>query len=228
MNRGRDTQRSKFFKAWKAMEPFTTRMGEMKDVHSYLARLDRATLVRRYGDAVVFSTWPIDVRDGRGYSRATAHPSERWVTFPRGCRDTMSVLRAIAHIILYRQSGNGGRLLRYRDGSRRQELFQVGPWHGWRYCAVVLDLVRYVEGTKAAETLVQAFKQHGVRYTEPVTRKLTPSQKSAAQQRGVALAEQNRDRKARASFADLYPEAEMESLDLFAGDWEDIYRLWKP
>lgn len=42
--------------------------------------------------------------------------------------------------------------------------------HGWRFCAIYLDIVRWVIGVEAAEALKASFKRNKVRFTPPIKR----------------------------------------------------------
>lgn len=70
--------------------------------------------------------------------------------------------------------------------------------HGWRFCAIYIDVVRWVIGAEAAEALKASFKRNKVRFTPPVKRTAskkppTPAQMEAraafVRRRADALAE---------------------------------------
>lgn len=49
------------------------------------------------------------------------------------------------------------------------------PWayHGWEWCEIYLDLVRYMLGRETHLELKQSFKLHRVRFSPPIKRHLT-------------------------------------------------------
>lgn len=55
--------------------------------------------------------------------------------------------------------------------------------HGWRFCAIYIDVVRWVMGAEAAEALKASFKRHKVRFTAPPKKRAkkdpTPAQLAA-------------------------------------------------
>lgn len=207
--RARDSQRGRFFKAKKAaaISRYSTPLPEMDDVTKYLRAVrNKTTLMRRYGSEM---KWSVTLRDGRGYSRATAYPTTAVMCFPKVSRDSYSVLYQYAFIIAYNRNPKGA-------------------WYGWEYCGILLDLVRFMLGAKAGDDLRIAFENHGVRYTPPAKRVVTPEQKAEQVKKGEKLGALMKDRRARVRFAKEYPEAPMVSRDEFGGDYETLYRIWRP
>lgn len=239
MKRERDSQQTRFFKAVGVLSAFGKPLKGMSEVRDFIHRFDRAPLTRRYGEVVDFRAWPVDIKDGRGYGRACASPSDGWVTFPREDRTTDWVVRTVAFIVASRIS----RISRVRSTSRGRSGFIVWgdrredfkrennspliAWHGVKYCAVLMDLTRFMLGEDAAKALKESFDLHGVKWVIRAKRKLTPAQKVVAVERGVKLAALRKDQLARARFAKEFPEAPVVSKELFGGDYEDLYRMWR-
>ncbi len=207
MKRERDTQRARFWKAINALDPFATPLREMTDVRHYIGALrENAAILRLYPQA----KWFVEVKDGRGISRDwITYPDANVVSFTRAGRHKVAVVRALAFIIAYR-------------------IDRKAAWHGWLYCSILMALVRSGIGKPAAEALKAAFDREGVKYSRPIKRTLTATQKAAAVEKGEKLATMMKDRRAREKFALEYPEAPIVSKDEFGGDWEDLYRLWRP
>ncbi len=206
MKRERDSQRARFYKAVKALKPFETKLPEMADIRTFVDRLRTSAPLKRRHYAVA---WHVEVKDGRGVTRAIGYPSSNEITFPRHDRTNVAVCHCYAYVVAYRTN-------------------KLGAWHGWHYCSILLDLVRWGISHEAADALKEAFDKEGVRYAKPVKRKLTKEQKAAAVVKGEKLAVLRKDQLARERFAKEYPEAPVISKTEFGGDWEDIYRLWRP
>ena len=65
--------------------------------------------------------------------------------------------------------------------------------HGWRFAAIYLDVVKFIMGKEAHDQLKASFKAHGVKFTKPVKRAVkaaTPAQIAAR----AAFAEKARAR----------------------------------
>lgn len=165
----RDTQREKVYRSDRiARRAMPSPLLTVPEIERYLKKKvsGRATLVRRYGIAADFSRWEVAVGDGRGTRRALAHGTSK-ITIPLWARDEWVVLHEIAHIIhgrldyQWHRSPMGVRTAIV--GDRKEEL-KGGPWHGWQFCAVFLDLVQFCMGAEAAEVLKAAFKENNVRW----------------------------------------------------------------
>jgi hypothetical protein len=206
MKRERDTQRARFYKAVKVLKAFETPLPEMADIRGYVGRLRENAMIKRRHPAV---SWNVEIKDGRGVSRSIGYPTTNEITFPRHDRTNVAVCHCYAYIVAYRTS-------------------KLGAWHGWHYCSILMDLVRFGIGAEAAAALKKAFDDEGVRYSKPVKRVLSKEQKVVAVERGEKLAKLRKDQLARERFSKEYPEAPVLSKEEFGGDWEDIYRLWRP
>ena len=202
----RDSQRARFYKAVKVLTAHETKLPEMTDIRHFLGDLRGSAPIKRRHPAVARF---VEVKDGRGVSRSIGYPSSNEVTFPRHDRTDVSVCHCYAYIVAYRTDTKAA-------------------WHGWLFCSILLDFVRWGIGHKAADALKASFDKEGVRYTKPVTRTLTKAQKAVAVERGEKLAKLRKDQLARERFSKEYPEAPIISKTEFGGDWEDIYRLWRP
>jgi len=221
-NKRRDSQRKKVHAAVAECDKaIHLPLADMTAITRLVTKVaSRATLSRRYGKTIE----NIEIRDGRGYSWATGHAKEGWITVPRSHRSAIYVLRAMAYVITGRQK------MRYiSGGDRKSELGSLdAPWHGWEYCAVLMDLVRYGLGETEGNALKAIFVNKNVSWTKPIVRTMTDEQKDAARIRGERLAAQNYDRKRRAQFADLHPGIVYKTQDEFEDyDMEIMYRVWK-
>ena len=207
MKRERDSQRARFWKAITALDPFTKPLPEMTDVRHFVGDLrDNPAIQRLYPQA----KWRVEIKDGRGISRDwITYPDQNVMSFTRSGRHTVAVVRALAFILAHRVE-------------------RKAAWHGWLYCSILLELVRSGLGRPATDALKAAFDREGVKYKSPVKRALTAAQRVEAVEKGEKLAALMKDRRSREKFALEYPEAPIVSKDAFGGDWEDLYRLWRP
>lgn len=72
--------------------------------------------------------------------------------------------------------------------------------HGWRFCAIYLDVVRWVIGVEAHDALKASFKRNKVRFTPPVKRVKkppTPAQLAAREIFAARAKQRAADRRAR-------------------------------
>ncbi len=104
------------------------------------------------------------MKDGRG--RSNAGGCADYITLPLWARQTRTILHELAHLIADRKYA-------------RRNI----AGHGWQFCAIYLDLVRFVMGLEAGDALKASFKTHKVRYREPTKRNMTPEQRQAAADR---------------------------------------------
>lgn len=140
----RDTQRSKVYAAEnKALKAFAVPLATVPEMEKFVERVrKRATLVRRYGPELARS---IRVGDGRMRRRAAGNAAG--IYMPRWSRLNWIVLHELAHTLSIRKHG-------------RQNI----AGHGREFCAVYIDLVRYMIGKEAADALKASFVEHGVKY----------------------------------------------------------------
>jgi putative metallohydrolase (TIGR04338 family) len=141
----RDNQRSKLYKAEKVLadKAFTYRLDTVRDMERLVKKVQtRATLVRRYGPEL---RKPIFVGDGRG--KRNAGGDGQGIYMPRWSRTAYIVLHELAHTISIRKYGRSA----------------IAP-HGRHFCAVYLDLVRFILGKEAADALKASFRDRGVKY----------------------------------------------------------------
>lgn len=217
----RDSQRKKVHESVRAADDLVGKpLADMRAVDQFVAKIQgRATLKRRYG----VSLEDIRVGDGRGSS--WTHGDKRGIVVPTRQRTTIYVLRAMAHTIVarHRRSAYIG------SGERHSELRDFhAAWHGWQYCAILMDLVRYGLGETEANVLKAEFEKRNVRWTKPHKKFLTIEQKEKAKKRGRELAAMNKDRKRRLEYIQLNPEAVLKNADEFEEEyWETLYRIWR-
>ena len=159
--RPRDIQRKKVYDAERALLPIAKPLMEVSDVERYIKKnMARKAILRRYPKA----SRSVNVRDGRGTRRALAYGTHS-ISLPLWARNESIVLHEMAHIIAARH-------------------FQGHAGHGWEFCAVMLDLVRFCMGTEAHATLLASYKANKVRYRAPRKRApMTPEQRAALAQR---------------------------------------------
>jgi putative metallohydrolase (TIGR04338 family) len=157
----RDSQRSRVYKAEKAI--WGAHMGEkfreVKDVERFIKKqMARKAITRRYPAA----TRKVAIHDGGGRRAACAWGTWK-ISLPIWARCELVIIHEMAHIVANRHYGE-----RHIAG------------HGWQFCSVFLDLVRFIMGREAHDALKASFKKHKVRFTKPRERKpLTPEQRFA-------------------------------------------------
>lgn len=152
----RDTQRSRVYKAEKAIWP--THMGrplrEVADVQRFIKKqMKRKAITRRYPDAAK----TVHVHDGGGKRAASAYGTWK-ISLPLWARHELVVIHEMAHIVAHRHYG---------------ERNIAG--HGWQFCAVLLDLVRFIMGKETHDALKASFKANRVRFTKPRARPTNPT-----------------------------------------------------
>jgi putative metallohydrolase (TIGR04338 family) len=161
MTRPRDSQRQRVYNAERALLPLAAPLREVRDVERYIKKnMARKAILRRYPRASL----SVNVRDGRGTRSALAYGTHT-ISLPLWARNEAIALHEMAHIVTNRH-------------------FRGQAGHGWEFCAVMLDLVRFCMGTEAHATLLASYKAHKVRYRAPRKRApLTPEQRAALAQR---------------------------------------------
>ena len=159
MTRERDSQRSRVYKAERAIrkEYGGKHFRETADVERYIKKqFARKTITRRYGDIGQHIT----AHDGRGRGRAGAWGYND-ITLPKWTRFELMIIHEVAHLMTNRLHG----------------LNTAG--HGWQFCSIYLDLVRFILGKEAHAALKASFKAHKVKFKKPQTRApLSPEQKA--------------------------------------------------
>lgn len=141
MDRPRNTQRAKFWRAQAVLSevsrPFKTERGVKRFV---INARERAFLRRRYGE---FLTRDIMVKF-EGQPEAG-----RWIIVAPGTEwKEHSMCRLIARVIWH----------------RKQPYHCPLAWHGIEYCAIYVDVVQAMMGRTSAELLKNSFRAHGVRF----------------------------------------------------------------
>lgn len=159
--RHRDNQRQRVYNAERVLIQLAAPLREVRDIERYITKnMARKAILTRYPDA----SRSVNVRDGRGTRNAWAYGTHS-ISLPLWARNEAIVLHEMAHIIANRH-------------------FQGHAGHGWQFCAVMLDLVRFCMGTEAHATLMASYDAHKVRYRAPRKRApLTPEQRAALAQR---------------------------------------------
>jgi putative metallohydrolase (TIGR04338 family) len=156
----RDTQRSRVYKAEKAIGTTHSgeRLREVRDVERFIKKqFARKAITRRYPDA----TRAVKIHDGGGRRAAAAYGTWK-ISLPLWARCELVIIHEMAHIIAHRHYG---------------ECNIAG--HGWQFCAVFLDLVRFIMGREAHDALKASFKKHKVRFAQSRTRApLSPERKA--------------------------------------------------
>lgn len=154
----RDTQRSRVYKSERKVLHFAKPLREVKDIERFIKKqLKRKAITRRYPDA----TREVLVHDGGGKRNASAYGGWK-ISIPLWARSDLIVIHELAHIVAHRH---------YRGSSIAS--------HGWQFCAIYLDLVRFIMGREAHDALKASFKAHKVRFTQPRTRApMSPERKA--------------------------------------------------
>jgi putative metallohydrolase (TIGR04338 family) len=158
MTKPRDNQRSKVYNAEQVIrrngQAFTT----VAECQAYTDKVLASPYVRRKW--LKGTKMTATVLDGRGRRNANADWTLREIKLPKWARTEDVVLHEISHLLAPK--------------------FEQ---HGWQFCEIFLDLVRHFMGKDAHDKLKASFKQHRVRFSQPVKRTLTPEQKAALRER---------------------------------------------
>ena len=156
MTRARDTQRSKLYAAESVVHG--DKFESVADMQRYVDKLvGRAWFKRRWPNVT-----SIEVRDGRGRSRAGAYSRGGYITMPRWSRYEEVVLHEVAHIVTD-----------YQHGTNLAA-------HGWQFAHNLIELVHYHMGKDEADKMKASFRKAKVRFSEPKKRApLSDEQRSA-------------------------------------------------
>lgn len=158
----RDSQRKKLYTAERlafgAVAAAKVRHETVADIERYVRHVCSLKRVLQSWPKARLDTWPIEVRDGRGRSRAGGN--QYCILMPKWSRSSWVILHEMAHSIHLRT---------YRGVA----------YHGWQYAEIYLRLVLLVLGRDAHDALKAAFKAGHVRYSKPKTRApLSPERKA--------------------------------------------------
>lgn len=158
----RDSQRKRVYTAEHVLMNYAKPLPTVKDVERFIKKqMERKAILKRYPHANKETA----VADGRGCKRALAHGTRK-ISIPIWARNDWVVIHEMAHIINAREN------------------WWPKAAHGWEYCSIYLDLVRFIMGVEAHDALKASFKKHKVKYKKPKSRKpLTPEQKAALAER---------------------------------------------
>ncbi len=158
----RDSQRSKLYKADNVLKPLAKPLPDVQDVEKFADRLWKMKrLMNKYPRAAMKNR--PTVKDGRGCRNALGGA---WsITIPMWARRTDVVCHELAHTITIREFG----------------------WntagHGWRFCSVYLDVVKWMMGKEAHDALKASFKKDKVRFTKPTKRALSIEHRAVLSER---------------------------------------------
>lgn len=177
-DRERDTQRQKVYNAEGAAGAFSSpALPEMTDLARYMMRVINS---RRLWKAFPFMgpktearRDPITTSDGRGRKSACGGYSQ--MKFPRGMRTEMIFLHEMAHVLHIRE-----KVVAPRHAATDPTWLQRKGYfaaHGWRFCMIYLQLVRWFLGRAQHDALKREFKARRVRHRPP--RLITPEQRLA-------------------------------------------------
>lgn len=142
----RDSQRSKLYRAENILTQPRYDCTDMSvsAMEKYVLEVrTNPYLRRRYENELARSIY---VGDGR--ARVKAAGDERGIYMPRWSREPYIVLHELSHCIQWRRYGA------WRTAG-----------HGWQFCAIYLDLVRFMMGRDAYEALKLSFRANRVRWT---------------------------------------------------------------
>jgi putative metallohydrolase (TIGR04338 family) len=158
MTRPRDSQRSKLYAAENAVFNYGQnpragrRFTTLDEIDAYLLKVTGSAWFKRRWPVVGANghwgskTWRL--KDGRG-SR-TPKGGMMSMSFPRGSRYEAIILHELAHHICERYNG-----------------YERTAWHGWQYCAILLELVTHELGEETGDALRLEFKRRNVRFRKP-------------------------------------------------------------
>lgn len=164
MKRERDSQRARVYASDKALESLSKPLPKVADVEAYVERLFAMKRLAKKYPGAIRSGWSLPiVKDGRGVRRAKGGTSG--IIIPLWARNEGVVCHELAHTIAWRHFGS------------------APAAHGWQYCAVYLDIVKWMMGRAAHDALKAAFKANKVRFRQPVKRKLTVEQRATFAER---------------------------------------------
>ena len=219
MAKERDSQRSRVWKAFAGLNLHGDKaLPEVSSIRNFITDVQlKAPLKRRYARAV---TDQVPVFDGRGLTHAHIDgPQGFGLYLNRNYRTRFWVLRMWAFMVHRRcnYSSSYGTECIARSG---------GAWHGWQYCSILLDLVRFGIGSVAHDQLKAAFDACGVRYSKPTKRKVNGEQQAAQVERGKKLALLKKRKK----FSERFPDAVLigSGLDAHFDDyWETLFTVSK-
>ena len=149
MARARNTQRKRYYNATSIMKSLERPLTETEIRNLVFSAPNRKFLTSRY---------PEVKRPFMGKFFGGKIRGERtYVGIPTTCHTNWYASWAVAQLIWKR-----------RDWREEQ------AWHGWEFCAVLIDVVHAFMGKVAADTLRESFKLHGVRFKPKRKRKVTP------------------------------------------------------
>lgn len=176
--RPRDSQRQRVYDSETAAGLYgpSIKFKTLDEIETYLDKVTGSAWFRRrwvnVGRSPMFGfalfeqkTWTLG--DGRGRRRASGGMYD--MKFPVSSRYQHIVLHELAHHIVERTYGP-----------------RVHPWHGWQFCAVLLELVTHEMGADAGKRLDAEFKAHKVRFRARRKRVMTDEQRQAAGERLAA------------------------------------------
>jgi len=136
VRRPRDSQRSRVYRAEHGL-PGGTAFPALQDCRAYV-------------DGVTASAWwrsrypalpAVEVRDGRGSSRARASTTVARISLPRGCRSQLVIFHELAHLATPRTFAA----------------------HGPEFASRYLEMVEHFMGAAPADALHRRFIEHRVR-----------------------------------------------------------------
>lgn len=187
----RDSQRSRVYaaehRAWDGTPEDSLGFPEIEDVSREVKRLVNS---RRLWKAFPFMqpSAPARVRrefvikDGRGSKKARGGPTR--LVMPRHQRRKWVILHELAHLLHGREQD----AVKTSDALVESDLYTRRGYtspHGWRYCMIYMQLVRWFVGAEAHDRLKVAFKQGRVKFRPP--RIVSPEQRAALAERLAKL-----------------------------------------
>ena len=141
----RDTQRKRLYTAENVAfnrsfyVPPGAVVRSVRECHDYIERVQSRAYLRRKYDWHL--TFPITVKDGRGYRRAVAYQGYREIQLPRWARTEDVMPHELAHLLTPTRLAD----------------------HGPEFAAIYLDLVQHMLGKHEASRLRDQFRKNRVR-----------------------------------------------------------------
>lgn len=156
----RDTQRSKVYRAERAIDKYSKRYETVEEIDAFLKSIwSRKRLQKKYHRALKWYE-PPSIKDGRG--TRIARGGAWHLNLPLWSRFSTVILHEVSHCI-----------------QDRLQRIETQAAHGREFCEIFLTVVREMLGREAHDLLKASFKKHRVRFTKPrKKRTLSPERRA--------------------------------------------------
>lgn len=174
MSRARDSQRAKFWKAWRGVDWNTDPM-TLDECEQFIADVLTSRWWRSHGYNQRVAV--VTVKDGRARTNAgvwRTNPARVIMTLPTATRTQQTILRQLAYMVVPADVA----------------------WHGRETCRLLLDMIaRFLpssDESRPAGELRAQFITHKVKFRRPA--EFSPEAKARLKERGEALHDQRTER----------------------------------